>query len=418
LRIPITDFKFYNPMSKIFSIAKAVFVGLLLILIVAPASANTVTKLPSTKYGMVSDDVIEQRIQSLYSQLDLRLTPEVKKYIYDYTVKHRYSAEDFLGRSEMYFPMFQEKLSEKGLPDEIKCLAIVESNLKPSAVSSHGATGLWQFIESTGELYDLDKSKYVDDRRDPIKSTEAAAEFLLDLYHKYDDWTLALAAYNCGPGNVNKAMRRSGKNDYWSIRSYLPKETQMYIPKLVAIIYVTQYYYEHDLTPKEIEAEFQDTRTAKVWKGLSFDEVQKISGLPMHVIKKLNPQYIRNYVPKNDGKHLLTLPANEMIDVAYAEHTELEMINHIQKETPAPLVEEKETPVLAIAMPLMPRIEKINVVSITPSELKLAVAENIPLELPEIKEERTLVAVSSNNKRKKKHASSAYKDHLIVRARR
>ncbi len=404
-------------MSKIFNIAKAIFVGLLLILIVEPVLANNVTKTPPSEYGVVSDDVLEQRIRNLYSQLDLRLTPEVKKYIYDYTVKHRYSAEDFLGRSEMYFPMFQEKLSEKGLPDEIKCLAIVESNLKPTAVSPHGATGLWQFIQSTGEMYDLDKSKYVDDRRDPVKSTEAAADFLLDLYYKYNDWTLALAAYNCGPGNVNKAIRRSGGSDYWSIRSYLPKETQMYIPKLIAVIYVTQYYYEHNLTPKEIDLEFQNTRTAKVWEGLSFAEVKKISGLSMDVIKKLNPQYIRNYVPKNNGENLLTLPANEMFDVAYAEQTQLELIN---QEIPVVLEEEiLEEPIVGVAEVSTPAMDLISIASIVPNDInRLTVAHNNPVKLPEIREERPLVAVSPNDNRKKKPNFSVLKEHTIVRAPR
>jgi hypothetical protein len=404
-------------MSKIFNIAIAVCVGLLLILIVDPASANTVAKLPPSEFGVVSDDVLEQRIQNLSSQLDLRLTPEVKKYIYDYTVKHRYSAEDFLGRSGMYFPMFQEKLSEKGLPEEIKCLAIVESNLKPTAVSPYGATGLWQFIQSTGEMYNLDKNKYVDDRRDPVKSTEAAADFLLDLYHKYNDWTLALAAYNCGPGNVNKAMRKSGENDYWSIRKYLPRETQKYIPKLVAIIYVTQYYYEHNLTPKEIETEFQNTRTAKVWEGLSFAEVQKISGLSMDVIKKLNPQYLRNYVPHNNGENLLTLPENEMFDVAYSEKTQIEVIN-IGNEIPL-IPEETVESDIADTIAESQASEKINISSISSTEInQLVVAKSNPIHFPEIKEQRSLVAISSNNNRKKKQSYSAHKEHVIIRARR
>lgn len=407
-------------MSKIFNTAIAVFVGLLLILIVEPVSANNSSELPPKKYSMVADDVLEQRIQNLYSQLDLRLTPEVKKYIYDYTVKHRYSAEDFLGRSGIYFPMFEEKLSEKGLPDEIKCLAIVESNLKPTAVSPYGATGLWQFIQSTGELYNLDKNKYIDDRRDPVKSTEAAADFLLDLYQKYNDWTLALAAYNCGPGNVNKAIRRSGKSDYWSIRSYLPKETQMYIPKLVAVIYVTQYYYEHNLTPKEVDIEFQNTRTAKVWDGLSFAEVQKISGLSMDIIKKLNPQYIRNYVPENNGENLLTLPANEMFDVAFAEQTQLEMIHQEVSVPTGPTGEEiiKES-IMGVAEAPTLAMDLINIASIAPSDGNhLTVIESNPVKLPEVKEGSPLLAVSPNDNRKKKLTFSSQKEHTIVRVLR
>ncbi len=404
-------------MSKIINTALAVCIGLLLNPFGEQVSATPNSEHNTSAYAMVSDDILEERLHNLYSEIDLRVTTDVKKYIYDYTVKHRYSAEDFLGRSAIYFPMFQEKLSAKGLPDEIKCLSIVESNLKPNAVSPYGATGLWQFMESTGKLYDLNKNKYVDDRRNPEKSTEAAAAFLLDLYYKYNDWTLALAAYNCGPGNVNKAIRKSGKSDYWSIRSYLPKETQQYIPKLVAVIYVTQYYYAHNLEPKQIDINFQNTSSAKVWEGLSFKEVQKLSGLSMDIIKQLNPQYIRNYVPNINGEHVLTLPADEMMDVALAENTQLEIIDQGNYQE---FIEVEETPAIAVEEVPVPTIEAITISEIEKlTATKSITAENSPRQTPVWKQEIQLAATEPlQNQQNKNLAFLDYKSHVIKRMRR
>jgi len=364
-------------------------------------------------YEEATDDVLEQRIQNIYSEIDLRLTSDVKKYIVDYTIKYRYAAEDFLGRSSMYFPMFQEKLRDKGIPDEIKCLAIVESNLKPNAISPYGAAGLWQFMKSTGELYDLDQDKYIDERRDPEKSTEAAAEFLLDLYQKYGDWTLALAAYNCGPGNVNKAMRRSGKSDYWSIRKYLPKETQQYIPKLVAIIYVTQYYYAHELEPKSPKIDMHNTTSARVWEGLSFKEISKQSGLDLDIIKHLNPQYIRNYIPEYRGENMLTLPTEELIDLAYSEHTDLEIISETAIEKP---VEEIEIqPVIIVQEDLTEAQEKIDVLKLVKSDnADLIVMSKRSENLPDVNMSQEIVGVTSTSNRRTEFGKQI-KKHIVKR---
>jgi len=401
-------------MSRIFRIATAICVGLMLSPFVASLSGNNLDLNTHTfTYEEATDDVLEQRIQNIYSEIDLRLTSDVKKYIVDYTIKYRYAAEDFLGRSSMYFPMFQEKLRDKGIPDEIKCLAIVESNLKPNAISPYGAAGLWQFMKSTGELYDLDQDKYIDERRDPEKSTEAAAEFLLDLYQKYGDWTLALAAYNCGPGNVNKAMRRSGKSDYWSIRKYLPKETQQYIPKLVAIIYVTQYYYAHELEPKSPKIDMHNTTSARVWEGLSFKEISKQSGLDLDIIKHLNPQYIRNYIPEYRGENMLTLPTEELIDLAYSEHTDLEIISETAIEKP---VEEIEIqPVIIVQEDLTEAQEKIDVLKLVKSDnADLIVMSKRSENLPDVNMSQEIVGVTSTSNRRTEFGKQI-KKHIVKR---
>jgi len=317
-----TDFK-GCPMNKMLIIAIAICFSILYC-VDSSIYANSIT-IGEFAYAEATDDVLEERLQNLYSEVDARLTADVKKYIRQYTVQYRHSAEQILGRASVYFPLFEEKLRDQGIPDEIKALAIVESRLNPKAVSPLGAVGLWQFIKSTANVYDLKQSKYVDDRRNPEKSTVAAAEFLADLHKRYDDWTLVLAAYNCGPGNVNKAIRKAGKSDYWSIRKYLPKETQQYIPKFIAVNYLINYYYAHDLVPDQPSHHLSDIASAKVYKSISFKEIEKNIGIDIEYIKELNPQYIKNHIPNNDGRHVLRLPFQSLLELAETEKTVLEI---------------------------------------------------------------------------------------------
>ena len=193
-------------------------------------------------------------------------------------------------RSEYYFPMFEKELDNHNIPLEIKYLAIVESALKPRAKSRVGATGLWQFMFATGKQFGLNVSSYVDERSDPIKSTEAACKYLASLYRIYGDWDLALAAYNSGPGNVTKAIRRSGGyKNYWNIRRHLPRETAGYLPAFLATTYIFEYAEEHGFQPNKHEITYIETDTIRVKKMISLDQVAEVTGIKIEELQFLNP---------------------------------------------------------------------------------------------------------------------------------
>jgi membrane-bound lytic murein transglycosylase D len=254
------------------------------------------------------------------------MTTEVKKYLNQYIVAGRHSSARLIGRSLYYFPLFETKINEKALPAELKYLAIIESSLKPHARSRVGAVGLWQFMRATGRMYGLTINNVVDERKDPEKSTEAALNYLSDLYDRFDDWTLALAAYNCGPGNVNKAMRKSGGKDYWSIRNYLPRETRNYVPKFIAMAYLMNYYMDHQIEPDYPEELFTKTRKAVTLNKLSFQEISHNTGLEMDVISWYNPSYVGHYIPQSELGNVLILPANEMYSFIEKKSTDLALV--------------------------------------------------------------------------------------------
>ncbi|HUW06710.1 MAG TPA: lytic transglycosylase domain-containing protein, partial [Williamwhitmania sp.] len=192
------------------------------------------------------DSVYMHRLHNIISPLELSFNGVVKSYIKVYTQKRKDKMEEILGLSDYYFPLFEETLDAYNLPLELKVLPVIESALNPNAVSRMGATGLWQFMYGTGKLYKLEVNSFVDERKDPVAATNAACHFLSDLYNIYHDWTLVIAAYNCGPGNVNKAIRRSGgKRNYWEIYYLLPRETRGYVPAFIAATYALTYYKEH-----------------------------------------------------------------------------------------------------------------------------------------------------------------------------
>ncbi|MCL1938114.1 MAG: transglycosylase SLT domain-containing protein [Candidatus Azobacteroides sp.] len=255
-----------------------------------------------------SDSVYVDRLSRLNSVIELPYNRVVRNCIDLYVDRRRATVEYMLGLENFYFPMIEEALDLNGLPLELKYLTIVESALNPAALSRAGASGLWQFMLGTGKQYGLEVNSLVDERRDPLKATYAACEYLKDLYRIYGDWTLALAAYNCGPGNVNKAIKRAnGSTDYWQIYPYLPKETRSYVPLFIAATYVMNYYANHQLYPVKTNMPIV-TDTVMVTQNVHFDQIAEILNVEKDLIRALNPQYKRDIVPGSSQPRAIKLP--------------------------------------------------------------------------------------------------------------
>jgi membrane-bound lytic murein transglycosylase D len=247
-----------------------------------------------------------------------------------YTVRKPKQVAVMLGLANYYFPMFEEALAKYGLPMELKYLPIIESALNPGANSVASAVGLWQFMYGTGKMYKLEISTFVDERRDPLKATDAAARYLRDLYNIYKDWHLVIAAYNCGPGNINKAIKRSGNaKDYWKVYYKLPKETRGYVPAFIAANYVMNFYQSHNIFPKSPDFPII-TDTLMVNDYLHFNQISEVIGIPVEQIRSLNPQYRRDIIPASKEKaYSLVLPQDEIS--AYLEN-EGEIHDHRRTE--------------------------------------------------------------------------------------
>lgn len=257
-----------------------------------------------------ADSIYKERLQSLSFVDNFTYNDKVKNYIDVYVNKRRKQVQVMLALSQYYFPIFEEALDKNGVPTELKYLPIIESALNPYAVSRAGASGLWQFMPQTGKLYDLRVGKHVDERYDPEKASNAAAIYLRDLYNIFNDWTLALAAYNCGPGNVNKAIKKAkGKKDFWEIYEFLPAETRGYVPAFIGATYAMNYYQEHGLYMKAEDFPLL-TDTVMINQDLKLDHVASVIGLPLQVIKDLNPQYKNGFIPGKDESYSLRLPVN------------------------------------------------------------------------------------------------------------
>jgi membrane-bound lytic murein transglycosylase D len=255
------------------------------------------------------DSVYIRRLAAMPSIISLPYNDIVRNYIVYYMQKHPRHSESMLGLAEYYLPKFEEILDIYNIPLEIRALPIIESALNPIAVSRVGATGMWQFMLPTGRRYGLTINTYVDERRDPVASTYAAAKYLSALYTMFQDWTLALAAYNCGEGNVLKAITRAdGKRDYWEIYPYLPKETRNYVPLFVAANYAITYYKEHRLTPKESTIS-NAIDTFMINSKLHFEQISHTINLPIAELRELNPQYKRDVIPGNERPYELRIPA-------------------------------------------------------------------------------------------------------------
>ncbi len=269
---------------------------------------------PKDSVPQYPDSVYAKRLEEMARTSPFRFhyNDDVASYIRLYTKRIRRHTSKAYGMSQMYFPMFEEMLDKYNIPLELKHLSIVESAINPRAKSRAGAVGIWQFMYRTGKLYDLDVNSYVDERRDPYKATEAACIYLKYLHSLYDDWDIALAAYNAGPGNVNKAIRRAGggKMTYWQLRSYLPKETQGYVPAFYAVNYALTYAKEHNIRPIKPAMKYFDYDTVHVSQKVTFDQIAAILCIPAKEVEFLNPVYTKKVIPApaEGEKNILYLP--------------------------------------------------------------------------------------------------------------
>ena len=257
---------------------------------------------------LFDDDVYIRRLQNMPNVIEMPYNSVVRKFIDQYTGRLRRSVALMLGASNFYIPIFEEALEAYQLPLELKYLPMVESALNPSATSRVGAAGLWQFMITTGKRYDLEVTSLIDERRDPIKSSYAAAQMLKSLYGIFGDWTLVIAAYNCGPGNVNKAIKRAGgERDYWKIYPYLPSETRGYVPAFIAANYVMNYYCEHNICPASTQLPM-GTDTLVVTRDVYFEQISEVCNMPVEELKALNPQYRTSKIPGSAKPCVLRMP--------------------------------------------------------------------------------------------------------------
>jgi len=265
---------------------------------------------------VLSTDLLKKRLQKLDAKTPFNIdyNPALENVIKSFLKNRKGSFERLMAISEYYFPMFEEHLAKYNVPLEIKYLAIVESALNPRAKSRVGASGLWQFMYPTGKQFNLEVSSFVDERFDPLQATEAACQYLSSLYTVFGDWSLVLASYNAGPGNVSKAIRRSGgSQNYWNIRRNLPRETANYVPAFLATMYIYEYRKEHGLEPKKAALTYFETDTITIKKQISFQQISDLLDLPVTQIQFLNPIYKLDIIPYNvDKLHYLRLPKDKI----------------------------------------------------------------------------------------------------------
>ena len=260
-----------------------------------------------------TDLEMKVRLQKIPSLIRLDYNSDVKAFIDLFVYRRRELLSKMQGASQIYFPLFEEVLDRKKLPDELKYLAIVESALNPKAVSRAGATGLWQLMFSTAKMLGCDANSCIDERRDPIKSTEAATEYLKQLYKMYGDWQLALAAYNSGPGNVNKAIARAGVKNFWAIRPYLPAETRSYVPTFIAVTYAMKYAKDYKILVTEPKRELYQVDTVLITQKVTLGHIASTLGMSLEELEFLNPAIKSGFFPATNAGYPLNLPINYFV---------------------------------------------------------------------------------------------------------
>lgn len=275
--------------------------------------------LVSTEYdslilaSTIPDSIYIAKIKKMNSFIPIPYNNIVRNYIIQYTQLLPGFAKRVLGASAYYLPQFEEIFDYYGLPKELKAMAIIESALNPVAVSRANAKGMWQFMYRTALQYNLQINSYVDERLDPIASAHAAAKYLRDSYTIFGDWALAISSYNCGSGNVNKAIRRAGSKDFWAIYPYLPKETRGYVPAFVAALYLTNYYKDYQIVPEAVIQMPAHIDTFKIKENLHFEQISENIGITVQQLRQLNPQYMQDIIPGNEREYILRLPYNYTI---------------------------------------------------------------------------------------------------------
>ena len=256
----------------------------------------------------VPDKVLLERLSKMNSYITLPFNETVKNYMLLYAEKMPTKMAHMLALASYYFPIFEETLSRYGMPIELKYMAVIESALNPVAVSRAGAKGMWQFMYTTARNYGLEINSYVDERLDPFKAVDAAARYMYDSYRIFGDWNLAISSYNCGAGNVNKAIKRCGGNkDFWSVYEYLPRETRGYVPAFVGAMYAFTYYKEHGITPDPVQMPAH-LDTFQISRMLHFQQIQDLTGISVQELRDLNPQYVHDIIPGNLKTYILRLP--------------------------------------------------------------------------------------------------------------
>ena len=261
----------------------------------------------STAESTTPDSVYIQRLRALVSPIQLPYNSIVRGYINRYTDSRYGTISRILGMSQYYFPLIEDELLKEELPVELRALPIIESALSTTAVSPMGAVGLWQFMPSTGKSYGLEVNSLVDERRDPYRATQAACRYLKDLFAIYNDWSLAIAAYNCGPGNVNKAIARSGGKNFWEIYDYLPRETRGYVPAFIGASYAYAYHRQHGIEPTEAPIPLS-VDTVRINKLMHLGQISSTIDLPIETLRQLNPQYKLDIIPATTKPYTLVLP--------------------------------------------------------------------------------------------------------------
>lgn len=350
---------------------------------------NDVTKIDIDKTVdfNLSSDLLKKRLKMLNqrSPFNIEYNQALENVIKSFLKNRTKSFERLMALSEYYFPMFEEHLSKYNLPLEIKYLAIVESALNPHAKSHVGASGLWQFMYATGKQYNLEVNSYVDERYDPLKATDAACQYFTNMYKIFGDWDLVLASYNTGPGNVSKAIRRSGGyTNYWNIRPYLHKETQGYLPAFLATMYIYEFHKDHGIKPKKAPLTYFETDTVMVKRKMSFDQISDLLDIPVNQIKFLNPIYKVQVIPYVEEKaHFLRLPkdklsvfqSNENKIYAYVDYMENKREKPFERNRATASTNDGESETKVVTKTTIHKVKKGEVMSTIASKNGVSIAE-------------------------------------------